>query len=238
MNTPIEIEATIVSRPIQPHALTFADNPQPRCPVVLLLDCSTSMEGAAIQELEAGVGQFYREMAADPIASMSVEICVILFGHGVHVLRGFQTVAETLAKPLPRLSANGYTPMGAAIRLGLSEIGERRKFYQRNGLAAYKPWMVLLTDGQPNDEWQSAAIEVGTQAAAGRLTMLGVGIGPCVDMATLSQIVPPDPGPFRLAGLRFCNFFRWLSDSLRVVSSGSTVAQRSIPNPNEYDWKL
>lgn len=238
MNMPIEIEATIVSRPINPYALTFADNPQPRCPVVLLLDCSTSMEGSPISELEAAVGQFYHEMASDPVASMSVEIGVVSFGDAVRKLRGFETVADTLAKPLPRLVASGNTPMGTAIRLGLDEIRQRREFYKRQGLAAYKPWIVLLTDGQPNDDWQNPALTARGMANRGELTFIGVGIGSSVDMQTLSQIVPPDPGAHRLAGLKFKNFFRWLSDSLRVVSTGSTVQQRALPNPAEYDWQL
>ncbi len=238
MNTPIEIEATIVSRPINTLALTFADNPQPRCPVVLLLDCSSSMGGAPITELEVAVGQFYREMAGDPIASMSVEISVISFGAGVNKLRGFETVADTLGKPLPRLSASGNTPMGAAIRLALAEVQQRRDFYKRQGLAAYKPWFVLLTDGQPNDEWQAPAAAARSMADRGQLMFIGVGIGSSVDMNTLNLIVPPDPGAQRLSGLKFKNFFRWLSDSLRIVSTGSTVQQRSGPSPDEYDWAL
>ena len=98
--------------------------------------------------------------------------------------------------------------------------------------------MVLLTDGQPNDDWQSAAMLVREMAIRGELMMVGVGIGSEVDMLTLARFVPPDPGPYRLAGLQFANFFRWLSDSLRVVSSGSTIVQRALPNPIQYDWNL
>jgi uncharacterized protein YegL len=238
MNIPIEIEASIVSRPIQTRALAFADNPQPRCPVVLLLDCSSSMAGSPIEELDRGVAQFYRELKADPIASMSVEVCVIPFGEQVGVSLPFKTVAETSAPNGVTLAASGMTPMGAAVRLGLGEIAERRKLYRRSGVSAYKPWMVLLTDGQPNDDWQPAAMQVREMAIRGELMMVGVGIGSGVDMLTLGRFVPPDPGPYRLAGLQFANFFRWLSDSLRVVSSGSTVVQRALPNPNHYDWNV
>ena len=238
MHTPIEIEATIVSRPINTLALTFADNPQPRCPVVLLLDCSSSMAGAPITELETAVCEFYREMARDPIASMSVEICVIGFGAGVNKLRGFEPVADTLSKPLPHLIPSGNTPMGAALKLAINELKERRVFYKRQGLSAYKPWIVMLTDGQPNDNWQEPAAIAHRMATRGQLTFLAVGIGSCVDMETLKRIVPPEPGAQLLNGLKFQNFFRWLSDSLRIVSSGSTVQQQSTPATDDYDWAL
>ena len=40
-------------------------NPAPRCPVVLLLDVSGSMEGEPLKELNDGVQQFLRETSDD-----------------------------------------------------------------------------------------------------------------------------------------------------------------------------
>lgn len=237
MNTLITIDAELVSRPIDTTALTFADNPQPRCPVILLLDCSLSMSGAPIKELEAGVRQFYQELAADPIAAMSVEVSIITFGQTVQQIKNFETIAET-SQNIPHLQANGNTPMGAALTLALSEIQHRRQFYKRNGLAAYKPWIVLLTDGQPNDDYQTPAQQARIMSAKGRLTFLGVGIGDQIDMQTLKAIVPGDPGALKLRGLAFKNFFRWLSDSLRVVTTGSTIQNNPIPSTDEYDWNF
>lgn len=232
-----EISVT-VSRPLSLAHLRTASNPQPRCPVVLLLDSSSSMAGAPIEELQRGVGQFYEELAGDPIARLSAEICVIPFGESVKVIRPFETVMEAAGKPRPWLSAEGPTPMGQAISLGLEEIHRRRSFYRQQGHAAYKPWMVLMTDGQPNDEWQAPAASARRLAENGQLVFLGVGIGDGVDLETLRHILPNDAPPLRLRGLRFKELFRWLSDSLKIVTSGSTTQQRQIPDPSDYDWKL
>ncbi|MCC7136615.1 MAG: hypothetical protein IT528_09535, partial [Nitrosomonas sp.] len=43
----------------------FADNPEPRCPCLLLLDVSGSMQGQPIVELNAGLTTFKDELAAD-----------------------------------------------------------------------------------------------------------------------------------------------------------------------------
>ena len=238
MNTPIEIDATIIARPINRTALTYADNPQPRCPVVLLLDCSSSMAGQAIAELNEGLRQFLSELSSDPIASMSVELAVIGFGEQVELLNQFQLVSEAARNPVRTLHANGYTPLGAAMRLGLAEIRQRRAFYSRQGVSAFRPWMVILTDGQPNDDWITPAAEARSLAEKGRLNLLGVGIGSDADMRTLGTIVPADPGPQRLVGLQFAAFFRWLSDSLRLTTSGSTVDNRKAPNPSSYGWNI
>lgn len=236
-DAPIEIDATIITRPIETTALTFADNPQPRCPVVLLLDCSSSMVGQPSAMLREAVAQFYAEIASDPIASMSVEICVIALGSNAWVLRGFEPAAD--AKPPSLPEDCGTTPIGKGIHLGLHEIAERRSYYGRCGTSAYKPWMILMTDGQPTDEWQHAAAQAATLSNKNQLFFMGVGIGAEVDMGTLGKIVPPAPGAHKLKGLHFREFFRWLSDSLRVVSSGSTtVTKQVLPDPDEYDWRV
>jgi len=227
-----------VSRPLSLALLGSLSNPQPRCPVVLLLDCSSSMDGRPIEELQRAVSLFYEEMTSDPVARLSVEICVIPFGGNVKVMRPFETVMEAAKRPRPSLTAEGTTPMGEAISLGLDQIRQRRDYYRQHGHAAYKPWMVLMTDGQPNDDWQEPAAAARRRAEQGRLFFIGLGIGDEVDMGTLRNILPADAPPMQLKGLRFAEFFRWLSDSLKVVTSGSTTQQRSIPAVDDYDWTL
>jgi uncharacterized protein YegL len=64
----------------------FADNPEPRCPVVLLLDTSGSMQGAPIQELNEGLRAFSDALKGDRLASLRVEVAVITFGGKVRAL--------------------------------------------------------------------------------------------------------------------------------------------------------
>jgi hypothetical protein len=46
----------------------FADNPEPRCPCLLLLDVSGSMRGSPINQLNEGLAQFRDELFADSLA--------------------------------------------------------------------------------------------------------------------------------------------------------------------------
>ncbi len=64
----------------------FADNPEPRCPVVLLLDTSGSMQGAPVQELNGGLRAFSDALKSDRLASLRVEVAVITFGGKVRAL--------------------------------------------------------------------------------------------------------------------------------------------------------
>ena len=52
----------------------FADNPEPRCPCILLLDTSGSMRGAKIAELNKGLEIFADELRCDTMAAKRVEI--------------------------------------------------------------------------------------------------------------------------------------------------------------------
>ena len=57
----------------------FTNNPEPRCPCVLLLDVSWSMEGARLQALQTAVGEFKKNICEDSLTSVRAEIAVVAF---------------------------------------------------------------------------------------------------------------------------------------------------------------
>ena len=88
-------------------------NPAPRCPVVLLLDTSSSMEGAPINELNKGLRQFIQETSSDEAASRSVELEIITFDWNAEVVTPFTSINKLNRKQNP-LIADGATSMGAS----------------------------------------------------------------------------------------------------------------------------
>src|SRR5438034_874640 len=131
----------------------FAINPEPRLPCVLLLDVSESMQGKPIAELNAGLQAYRQELLADPLAAKRVEVAVVTFGGEVRTVVEF-TTTENFQPPV--LTARGLTPLGSAVEQGLAMIGQRKQAYRDNGIAYFRPWVFLITDGCPTDEWQSA----------------------------------------------------------------------------------
>jgi uncharacterized protein YegL len=197
----------------------FADNPEPRCPCLLLLDTSGSMAGTPISELNAGLVTFKDELAVDSLAVKRVEVAVITFGP-VRVESGFHTAPNFFP---PHLQASGDTPMGAAIQQGLDMVRQRKEEYRVNGISFYRPWVFLITDGAPTDQWQSAAAMVREGETSKSFAFFAVGVQGA-DMATLKQISIREP--LKLQGLRFRDLFQWLSNSMKSVSRstpGSTV---------------
>lgn len=199
-------------------------NPAPRCPVILLLDTSSSMEGSPIEELNRGLRQFIQETADDEAAGMSVELEVINFDDEAHVAMPFTPISDVDREPEP-LTADGWTHMGDALRLASKHLRERRNLYKNMGISSYRPWVVLMTDGEPNDNWQQAAQEMRELGEKGKIQYIGIEIGDDADHDTMCRILPAQPGPVKLKGLRFREFFRWLTDSLRSVSASAVNDQ-------------
>src|SRR4051812_45443555 len=96
----------------------FAANPEPRCPCILLLDRSGSMQGNPIDELNSGLRLLQNELREDQHASKRIEVAVVTFGP-VETQTHFHTVDQFEA---PRLTPGGDTPMGAAIELALQML--------------------------------------------------------------------------------------------------------------------
>ncbi|WP_348519752.1 hypothetical protein [Anabaenopsis sp. FSS-46] len=108
----------------------FADNPENRCPVVLLLDVSGSMSGRPIEELNRGLATFQADVLKDGQASMSVDVAIVTFGP-VRLTQDF--VSITGFTP-PQLRAEGLTPMGEAIEYGLDLLEQRKQAYKSHCL--------------------------------------------------------------------------------------------------------
>jgi uncharacterized protein YegL len=199
----------------------FIENPEPRCPCILLLDKSVSMSGQPITELNRGLTLFKDELIADDLAAKRVEVAVVSFGP-VTVDNAFAGAEQFLP---PRLAPEGDTPMGQAINTALDMLEDRKRLYRANGIAYYRPWVFLITDGGPTDAWQEVARRVREGEEKGAFAFFAIGVqGARMDM--LQQISSPSRPPVKLDGLRFRDLFQWLSKSLQSVSRsqvGTTV---------------
>ncbi len=204
---------------------TFADNPEPRCPCLLLLDVSGSMMGKPINELNAGIATFKDALVADSLASKRVEVGIITFGGQVNVIQEFETV--TFFHP-PTLSAGSDTPMGAGIKRALDMLRQRKDAYRANGISFYRPWVFMITDGAPTDAWQDAAALIREGEQSKSLVFFAVGVEGA-DMNILKQISVREP--LKLQSLRFQDLFVWLSNSMKSVSSSSPGDEVPLQNP-------
>lgn len=186
------------------------------------------MQGRPIAELNAGLLAFQDALKADQMATQRVEVAVMTFGP-VTLVNDFRTPDQFTP---PHLSAGGDTPMGAAILEGLDLIERRKDTYRRSGIAYYRPWIFLITDGAPTDRWEQAARRVrdGDSPERKAFALFGVGVEGA-DMARLAMICSPHRPPLKLRGLSFRELFVWLSSSLGGVARSQPGDNVALPPP-------
>jgi len=208
--------------------LEFADNPEPRCACLLLLDTSGSMQGQKVEQLNAGLNEFARQLRSDAMAAKRVEVAVVAFGP-VRVEQNFVTADSFIA---PQLEADGDTPMGAAIEKAAELLAERKKAYRANGIGYYRPWIFMISDGEPTDNVTAAAALVRAGEAKKSFMFYAVGVENA-DIGKLAAVAVRQP--LRLKGLSFGQLFVWLSDSLSSVSRSQISDTPALTNPAAPD---
>ncbi len=217
----------MTERPRLDELVEFAENPEPRCPCVLLLDTSGSMEGPAINALNQGLQTFKDDLIKNSLASRRVEIAVITFDCDVNIVQDFVTVDQF--EP-PMLIAQGLTHIGTAIQTALDLLQVRKSQYRTSGIGYYRPWVFMITDGEPQGEPDNF-IEQMTQRLRQdeenkRVAFFTVGVENA-NMERLSEIAVRQP--IKLKGLNFTELFLWLSASISAVSQSKVDEQVALP---------
>ncbi|WP_193510177.1 VWA domain-containing protein [Cryobacterium sp. BB736] len=197
----------------------LVENPTPRVPVSLCIDTSGSMLGDKIRELMEGVNLFYDAIDEDDDAHDAAEVSIVEFNSAAALIQDYASI-ERLER-IETIDPSGLTFLGEGVNLALDTLEKRKSVYSGSGVLYYQPWLVLMTDGQPNGdpaELERAVQRVTELIAAKKLTVFPIGIGGDADMAVLARFSPPDRPPLRLQGLKFKEFFEWLSKSVSRVS--------------------
>jgi uncharacterized protein YegL/ribosomal protein L40E len=203
------------------NQIEVASPEQPHCATLLLLDTSGSMvESRKIDQLNEGLRFLREEILKDELASSRVDIAVVTFGDGaVKAVHPFTSIQDF--QP-PLLSANGDTPMGEAILQGIDFIEKRKKIYRDQGVNYYRPWIFMITDGEPTDmkqgdqKWAMVKNTIEECERNGKLMFFSVGVEPA-NMTLLNDIMPPSRGPIKLRQGNFREMFQWLSNSQEKI---------------------
>lgn len=220
-------------------------NPTARVPICLCLDTSGSMNAVEsgetvatdktvnvdgrdwyivdggvtrLMELQEGIEQFYHEIREDEVARYSAEICVVDFNNTAHCIMEYGNVDNE--KDIPKLKANGITAMGEGVNLALDLLDKRKHEYQEKGVDYFQPWLILMTDGEPNGdqaELDRAIERVNNLVNDRKMTIFPIGIGKEADLELLKKF-SPNRQPLRLKGMKFKEFFAWLSQSVSRTS--------------------
>ncbi len=206
-------------------------NPTTRLPVCLCLDISGSMSGDPITELQRGVEYFFEAIKSDEIARYSVEISIVTFGSDANVILDFANIDR---QNIPFLVADGSTNMDAGVILALDILEKRKKEYSSKGVDYYQPWLVVMTDGYPDNTPINAINRINQLNNSKKITVFSVAIGDGADKSILKQLSTIKDGMvFKVKSPEhFKEYFEWLSQSVLVASTSVPGDKPRLPQPS------
>jgi uncharacterized protein YegL len=183
-----------------------------RLPVYLVLDTSSSMSGDPIEAVRQGVKALISDLKTDPQALETAYLSVITFNSTAQQI---VPLTELTAFQEPNIDACGTTALGHALSVLMGSIDNDVRKATENQKGDWKPLIFLMTDGEPNDSWETPAAEFKKRRQG---NLIACAAGPGANTDTLKKITEivvqlDDLEPDKLKA-----FFKWVSSSIKQVS--------------------
>jgi len=181
-----------------------------------------------LDDLNNGLQEFYREIESDESTSQRLEVSLITFNDYVTTVQE-PALVENFTMPI--LEADGETVMVDAVNEAINKVQSRKDWYKSTGQNYYRPWIILMTDGEPNSnqDVNGLASCIKADTAAKRYVFLPIGVEGA-NMSILNKIAGDIPA-MPLKGAKFSQFFKWLSASIGMAPEGEKV---TLADPS--DW--
>lgn len=207
------------------------NNYEQKCLCVLVVDISGSMYGDPINQLNKGLQEFHKEVVADFVASQRLEVSLITFGSSVTCIQEPELINNF---QMPTLSTNGSTKLVDGVRLAIDVVENRKRWYKETGQNYYRPMIVLITDGEPDADQDLLGIsnEVANKVANKSFMFYSLGVKG-YNHQKLNQICSTPP-PLPLDGYKFSEFFKWLSNSIGIITKSTEGDVLMLPPIS--DW--
>ena len=197
---------------------------------IWIVDCSSSMHGEKIQELNTAVKEAlpYMRQAAAENPNAEVKVRVVRFSTGA---------SWQVANPVPvdkflweDLEANGVTDMGKALQIVAEQL-DSKIMPQR----ALPPVLVLLSDGQPTDDVRAGLRDLMAQPWGKKAVRLAIAIGGDAEKSVLQRFIGhPELEPLQANNAEsLVRFIKWVSTAvLKAASSPASQTQQGGRSAN------
>ena len=186
-------------------------------PVVLLLDTSYSMSGQPIDMLNKAVNAMIAEFKKAETMETFIKFSIITFGkNGVELHTPLEEVSKIEFSPL---EVGGSTPMGTALKMAKAMIEDKSIFIGRD----YRPAIVLLSDGEPNDDWKQPLDDFINKGRSSKCDRMAVAIGASADKNVLKKFIAGCENP-----LFYAEDASKIIDAFKKITMSITI--RTISN--------
>ena len=202
----------------------YSSNPNQRTPCVLVLDASGSMETSGpngktrIEALNEGVQVLEKHLREDDTAITHVQLAIISVGGPANEAGVMMDWTDVNSFQAFALKTGGTTPLGKGMQLALELIEQGKQNLRSAGINYTRPWIMVISDGEPtdaSDDWALAVKGCRNAEASKKVEIFAIG----VEGANLQRLgeLSSKP-PLMLDGVKFKELFVWLSSSLSAAS--------------------
>ena len=199
-------------------------------PVILVLDVSGSMAGAKIQNLNDAVRDMLGTFRDTENSEIEIHVAIITFGAEVRL---HQALGSASAIAWHALDASGMTPLGTALKMAKAMIEDKNVVPSR----AYRPTVVLVSDGQPTDDWQQPLADFIKDGRSSKCDRMAMAIGADADESVLGKFIEGTK-----SRLFYAENAKQLRDFFRFVTMSVTIRTQSkdknvVPEPSAIEVK-
>ncbi len=217
----------------------FATNREERCAVILVIDTSGSMIGNRIDLLNQAISSFHSTILADPQVATKVDIALITFSH---YLLWDDFVNANQFQPV-HLRPDGGTVISFPLSVALDMVTKRKDTYRLNGISYHRPWIILITDGDPEHDTDEDIDEISRRLRQAedlrQCSLFTITCGEANRQETYNllrdKIAPPNRPPKKTTEANFAELFNWLSNSLAAVSQSSPNDQVRLADTSGWE---
>ena len=215
--------------------IDYSGNPNQRTPCVLVLDASYSMGTKVssgktrMEELNLGVKALEDALQADDAALVRVQVAIVTVGGPINdadVMLDWTDATNFTAFPI---KYGGSTPLAKGVRLALELVDEGKENLKAAGISYTRPWIIVISDGEPTDSadvWAEAVKECNAAELAKKVEIFSIG----VEGANLTKLNQISAKPsLMLEGMKFKELFVWLSSSLSAASRSRPGDELVLP---------
>ena len=217
----------------------FADNPEARCSIVLILDVSGSMGGLKIQTVNQALVKFRDIIKEDSVTALRADVAIIEFDHEARVIQDFTNGTDF--EP-PTLVVKGGTNYSKAVNLALDITEQRKQSYRDGGIAYYRSLAYFLTDGYPEHDNDADLAKAKERLAEleqnSSIAFFCFGIGSPdlpADMSELAKLAPREPKELKNME-QLEGSIEWLSRSVAAISQSQVGDSIRLPEPDYLDF--
>jgi uncharacterized protein YegL len=209
--------------------VALRNNKSERLPCVLIVDGSLSMkQSGAIAHLQEGLKYLEERLKEDDDVADMAQIAIIRMGGNDEVTEltfGFEDAADFTA---PIVEANGSTPLGKAVAHAMAMIESQKLKYKSAGITYKRPWLWIMSDGQPTDEWHSVAEQARAAQNDKRFTVWAWGVGNQAPLDVLKAFTIGERC-YQLGERDLKEMFEFMSQSMSLGSKSIAGRQMQLP---------